>query len=143
MKMTWIPYALGTAVALATADFCIKIASGKISNSLGLLLYGSCTFLAGMIWVLLDRARGVDFHAQPAGILAAAGVGIAFSAVTIGLYISFGAGAPISLASPIVRLGGLLIASIAGILLLHEPLTIRYIIGMALAFGGVALIIAR
>ena len=141
--MTWISYALGTAVALATADFCIKIASGKISNSLGLLFYGSCTFLAGMIWVLLDRTRGVDLYAQPVGILAAAGVGVAFSAVTIGLYITFGAGAPISLVSPIVRLVGLLIASIAGILLLHEPLTIRYIIGMVLAFSGVALIITR
>ena len=141
--MTWIPYALGTAVALAAADFSIKIASGKLSNSLGLLFYGSCTFLAGMIWVLLDKTRGADLYAQPAGILAAAGVGVAFSAVTIGLYITFGAGAPISLASPIVRLGGLLIASIAGILLLHEPLTIRYIIGMALAFSGVALIITR
>jgi transporter family protein len=143
MKMTWIPYALGTAVALAAADFCIKIASGKLSNSLGLLFYGSCTFLTGMIWVLLDRTRGVDLYAQPVGILAAAGVGVAFSTVTIGLYITFGAGAPISLVSPIVRLGGLLIASIAGILLLHEPLTIRYIIGMVLAFSGVALIITR
>ena len=141
--MTWISYALGTAVALATADFCIKIASGKISNSLGLLFYGSCTFLTGVIWVLLDRTRGVDLYAQPVGILAAAGVGVAFSAVTIGLYITFGAGAPISLVSPIVRLVGLLIASIAGILLLHEPLTIRYIIGMVLAFIGVALIITR
>jgi transporter family protein len=143
MKMTWVPYALSTAVALAAADFCIKIASGKLSNSMGLLLYGSCTFLTGMIWVLLDKTRGVELYAQPAGIFAAAGVGIAFSAVTIGLYITFGAGAPISLASPIVRLGGLLVASIAGILLLHEPLTIRYIIGMVLAFCGVALIIAR
>lgn len=141
--MTWIPYALCTAFALAAADICIKMASGKLSNSLGLLIYGSCTFLAGIIWVLLDKIREVDLHAQPEGILAAAGVGVAFSAVTIGLYISFSAGAPISLASPIVRLGGLLVASIAGILFLHEPLTIRYSIGTVLAFGGVALIITR
>ena len=141
--MTWVPYALSTAVALATADFCIKIASGKISNSMGLLIYGSCTFLAGVIWVLLDKTRGADLYAQPAGIIAAVGVGIAFSAVTTGLYITFGAGAPISLASPIVRVGGLMIASVAGIVLLHEPLTIRYVIGMVLAFGGVALIVTR
>lgn len=57
------------------------------------------------------------------------------------LYNTFGAGAPTSLVSPIVRLGGLLIASVAAILLLHEPLTARYIIGMVLAFGGVALMI--
>ncbi|MEJ2156385.1 MAG: EamA family transporter [Desulfobacteraceae bacterium] len=141
--MTWIAYALCTAAALAVADICIKLASGKLSNSLGLLLYGSCTFLAGVIWVLLDKRHKVDLYAQPEGILAAVGVGVAFSAVTIGLYVSFGAGAPISLVSPIVRLGGLLVASIAGILFLHEPLTIRYVIGTVLAFGGVALIITR
>lgn len=139
----WIPYAIGTAVALAAADFFIKLASGRISNSLGLLLYGSCTFLTGLGWVLLDRTRGIPLHAQMPGILAATGVGIAFSTVTVGLYITFGAGAPISLVSPFVRLGGLLIASIAGLFLLHEPLTWRYGIGMVLAISGVYLIITR
>lgn len=141
--MNWIPYALGTAVALAAADFCIKLAAGKLSNSLGLLLYGGCTFLTGLCWVLIDRTRGVEIQAQIPGLIAATGVGIAFSAVTVGLYITFGAGAPISLASPLVRLGGLLIASIAGLFLLQEPLTVRYIIGMVLAIGGVSLIITR
>ena len=141
--MGWILYAAGTAVALAAADFFIKLAAGKVSNSLGLLLYGSCTFLSGMSWFLMDRIRGVNLHAETPGILAAVCVGIAFSAVTIGLYMTFAAGAPISLGSPLVRLGGLFIASLAGVILLHEPLTLRYVTGMALATIGVYLIITR
>lgn len=141
--MTWITYALGTAFALAVADFCLKLASGKISSSLGLLLYGSCTFLTGLCWVMLDKARGVEIQVQAQGIVAATGVGIAFSAVTIGLYATFGAGAPISLASPLVRLGGLILASIAGLILLSEPLTWRYTLGVILAVCGVLLIITR
>ena len=141
--MTWIPFALVTAVFLAAADFFIKLASGKLSNSLALLLYGSCTFVSGLSWVLLDKARGVEIHAQVPGVLAAIGVGVSFSAVTVGLYVSFGAGAPISQVSPFVRLGGLFIASLAGLFLLHEPLTWRYAIGMVLAIGGVYLIITR
>ena len=62
--MGWIPYAIGSAVALAAADFFIKLASGKLSNSLGLLIYGSCTFVAGLIWVLLDKTHGLSLHAQ-------------------------------------------------------------------------------
>lgn len=141
--MGWMGYAIGTAVALAAADFFIKVATGKLSTSLALLLYGSCTFSLGLGWVLLDKLRGVSIHAQTGGVLAATGVGVAFSVVTVGLYLTFGKGAPITLVSPLVRLGGLLIASLAGFFLLHEPLTWRYVAGMALAVSGLYLIITR
>ncbi len=95
--MIWIPYALITAFALAAADFFVKLAAGKLSNSI----------------------------------------------VTFGLYATFGAGAPISVASPIIRLGGLLLAGLAGVILLREPLTLRYTIGVALVLGGMYLVIIR
>lgn len=41
--MNWITFALFSAGALAAADICVKLAAGKLSNSLGLLIYGSCT----------------------------------------------------------------------------------------------------
>ena len=141
--MGWIPYAVGSAVALAAADFFIKLASGKLSNSLGLLIYGSCTFVAGLSWVVLDKFRGMSLRAQAAGVLCATGVGVSFSLVTIGLYLTFGASAPITLASPFIRVGGLLLASVAGLILLNEPLTLRYTLGMILAVCGVYLIITR
>jgi drug/metabolite transporter (DMT)-like permease len=141
--MGWLGYAIGTAVALAAADFFIKVAAGKLSNSLALLLYGSCTFSLGLGWVFFDKLRGVNIHAQTAGGLAAVGVGVAFSLVTVGLYLTFGAGAPITLASPLVRFGGVLLASLAGFLLLHEPLTWRYVAGMVLAISGLYLIITK
>lgn len=141
--MNWILYASFTALGLATADLFIKLAAGKLSNSLALFLYGSCTFLTGLSWTLLERFQGIPQHAEASGVLAALGVGIAFSAVTVGLYMTFSAGAPISLASPFIRLGGLLLASLAGLLLLREPLTWRYAIGLILACSGVYLIITR
>jgi len=141
--MNWIVYALGTALALGLADLSVKLASGKISNSLALLLYGSCTFLAGLGWVLWQRWHGVQQYAQPTGFLAAVGVGVAFSIVTLGLYVTFGAGAPISLASPLIRLAGVLVASLVGIAWLREPLSARYLLGFALVTLGVYLIITR
>jgi uncharacterized membrane protein len=141
--MNWISYAMGAAVALAAADFFLKLAAGKLSNSLGLLIYGSCTFIVGLSWVLLDKIRGVGFHAQTAGVLSATGVGVSFSLVTICLYLTFGAGAPVSLGAPFIRLGGLIIVSLAGLFILHEPLTWRYAVGMVLSISGVFLIITR
>ncbi len=141
--MNWILYASITAVGLATADVFIKFAADKLSNSLALLLYGSCAFLSGLGWVLWERARNVPMHAQMSSVLAALVVGVSFSIVTVGLYATFRVGAPISVASPFIRVVGLLLASLAGLALWQEPLTWRYVIGMLLACSGLYLIITR
>ncbi len=141
--MSWKVYALMTAIILAMADFLVKLAAGKLSNSVAMLLYGVCTFLIGLSWVVWQRTQGTPQYAQPAGVLAALGVGIVFSFVTLGLYATFGAGAPISVASPAIRLGGLILVSLVGLTLLGEPLTWRYVVGMLLACGGIYLIITR
>ncbi len=140
---TWIFYAAGTAVLLATADVLVKFAAGKLSNSIALLLFGCSTFLISAVWVVLERARGTPQLAQPLGMLVATVVGITFTFVTLGLYTTFAAGAPISLASPVIRLGGLLLASMVGLLLFREPFTWRYAIGVLLALSGIYLIITR
>lgn len=141
--MKWIPFAFAAMASVAAADIFIKLAAGKLSNSVAILIYGSCTFLFGLGWVLWQRAAGVPQFAQTQGILAAIGVGIAFSAATLTIYLTFGAGAPISLASPTIRLGALLLASLVGLTLFREPLTWQYVIGMILAISGIYLIVTR
>ena len=141
--MGWIKYALVTACALAAADLCVKVAAGRLSNSLAVLVYGTCTFSTGLAWVLWRWARGIPQHAQISGVLASMGVGFAFSGVTLGLYVTFSAGAPISLGSPVIRFGGILLTSIAGLILFREPLTLRYVIGMLFVCSGMYLILTR
>jgi len=139
----WIFIAIGTAVILASADVFVKVASGNLSNSIALFIFGTCTFLIGLSWVLWQRFQGVPQFIEPRGALAATAVGIAFSFVTLGLYATFGAGAPISLASPFIRLGGLLMASLVGLMLFQEPFNLRYAFGVLMACGGLYLIITR
>jgi len=141
--MNWIIYALGTAISLALADLFIKLAAGKISNSLAILIYGSCTFVAGLSWVLWQAFQQIPIYAKTQGIFAALGVGISFSMVTIGMYTIFSLGEPVSVVSPFVRLGGLLLVSFFGIVILRESFTLRYMIGVLLAFAGIYLIITR
>ena len=74
----WIPYAFVTIFALATADIAVKFAAGKISNSLGMLIYGSCVFLISLSWVIYQYCNGVQFHAERQGVIAAFVVGISF-----------------------------------------------------------------
>ena len=69
-------------------------------------------------------------------------VGIAFSAVTALLYVTF-AYVSVSLGSPTIRVLGIVIASLLGILVLGEPFTWRYALGVILTIAGIALIVLR
>ncbi len=139
----WIPFAIMTALALATADIAVKFAANKISNSLGMLIYGSCVFLISSAWVLWQYFTGHEFHSERQGVIAAAVVGVSFCTVTIGLYITFAAGAPVSQASPMIRLAGLIIAATIGVLAFKEPFNLQFAVGMVLSVIGVLLILSR
>ena len=131
--MRWILYVMVAAAALAAADVFVKLAAGKLPNSLGTLIYGAVAFGVGLTWFFADRARGGVEHSSTAGIVYALGVGVAFSAVAVALYGAFRAGAPLSVTSPLVRLSGLIVASLCGVIIWNEPLTPRYGLGLCLA----------
>lgn len=141
--VNWVIYTLGAALALAVADVLVKLAAGRIPNSLALLLYGTVPFLVGVVWTVVDRAKGTEFAVHPPAVAFGIGVGITYTLVTVCLYLAFQAGAPISIASPVVRLGGLIVASAVGVLLWKEPLSGRYLAGLALAGAGLYLMMTR
>jgi len=142
MLTRWLPYALLCSLFLASADFFIKLASNKISSSLGTLVYGATTFAIGLIWVAYLKLTKQPLLITQQGLFYSIAVGLAFGAVTALLYITF-ARVSVSLGSPAIRVMSILIASMFGILLLHEPFTWRYLIGLILTVAGVALIVFR
>jgi drug/metabolite transporter (DMT)-like permease len=140
--MRWLPYALLCSLLLASADFFIRLASNKISASMGMFIYGATTFTVGMLWVGYLKLTGQPLLVTKTGLLYSMAVGVAFSAVTILLYLTF-ARVSVSLGSPTIRVMGILFASLLGILLLHEPVTWRYLVGLILTIAGVVLIVFR
>jgi uncharacterized membrane protein len=140
--MRWIPYALLCSIFLASADFFVKLASNKISSSMGMLVYGATTFTVGLTWVAYVKVTKQPLLITQQGLLYSLAVGIAFSVVTLLLYLTF-ARISVSIGSPTIRVMGILIASMFGILLLHEPFTWRYLLGLILTVAGVALIVFR
>lgn len=140
--MRWLPYALVCSVFLASADFFVKLASSRISSSVGMFIYGATTFTVGLIWVGSLKLTHQPLLITRQGLLYSLAVGIAFSSVTLLLYLTY-ARVNVSLGSPTIRVTGILLASMLGILLLHEPFTWRYLIGLILTVTGVALIVFR
>ena len=140
--MRWIPYALLCSIFLASADFFVKLASNKISSSMGMLVYGATTFTVGLTWFGYLKVTKQPLLITQQGLLYSLAVGISFSVVTLLLYLTF-ARISVSIGSPTIRVMGILIASMFGILLLHEPITWRYLLGLILTIAGVALIVFR
>jgi len=140
--MRWLPYALVCSFFLASADFFVKLASGKISASMGMFIYGATTFAVGFAWVSYLKITGQPLLITRSGLLYSFAVGVAFSLVTMLLYLTF-AHVSVSLGSPTIRVMGILIASLFGILILREPVTWRYVLGVILTILGVALIVFR
>jgi len=89
MILRWFPYALLCSIFLASADFFVKLASNKISSSMGMLIYGATTFTVGLIWVSYLKITKRSFLITQPGLLYSIAVGLAFSAVTILLYLTF------------------------------------------------------
>ena len=140
--MRWLPYALVCSIFLASADFFVKLASSKISSSVGMFVYGASTFTVGLIWVVYLKLTDQPLLITRQGLLYSLAVGVAFSIVTLLLYLTF-ARVNVSIGSPTIRVTGILLASMIGILVLHEPFTWRYLIGLFLTVAGVALIVFR
>jgi drug/metabolite transporter (DMT)-like permease len=140
--MRWIPYALLCSIFLASADFFVKLASNKISSSMGMLVYGATTFTVGLTWVAYLKVTKQPLLITQPGLLYSLAVGIAFSGVTVLLYLTFSR-ISVSIGSPTIRVMGVLIASMFGILLLHEPFSWRYLLGLILTVAGVTLIVFR
>ncbi len=69
--------------------------------------------------------------------------GLAFGVFTGMLFLLFSQGVDLSIGSPIIRTGGIVIAATLGILVFRETLNLRYVLGFSLAAIGIYLVATR
>jgi len=128
-------------VLVALADFSIRQSAGRISPSLGAFIYAISALAVLGGWALWARARG-DLEATSAGVVWSIGTGLFFGAFTGVMFMLFSAGASLSVTAPTVRIGGIAIASALGLIVLGEHLSVQYVVGVALAALGIALVLS-
>jgi uncharacterized membrane protein len=127
---------------LGFADFALKRASGRISPSLGTLIYAVATVLPPLLWTAWARAHQPLLVTRD-GVLWSIVTGLAFGAFAGLLFFLFSQGVNLSFGTPIIRLGGIAFAALLGIIVLREPFTVRSLIGFLLAATGIAVIASR
>ncbi len=142
MSTTTIALAIVGMFILALADFCIKQSAGKISPSLGTLVYAATAVAIPLVWTIWSSANG-GLEVTREGILWSIGIGIAFSIFTGLMFLVFTAGVNLSIGTPVIRLGGIVIAATLGIVVFREGVNLQYILGFVLAFAGILLVVTR
>jgi transporter family protein len=143
VNRTAIAYALGCALSLASADFFLKLSAGRIGRSAGTLVYAATATLAAAGWVMSTRLRGMPLALTATGVITSALVGVSFMLVVAFLSGLFAAGANLSVAVPVARLTGMVLAAALGIAVLGEPFTWRLGLGALLTLAGVYFIVTR
>ena len=141
MSTATVALALAAMVVLAMADFSIKQSSGKISASVGTMIYALSALLISGLWVLWSSTQG-RLEVTPTGVAWSVATGLCFGAFTGLLFVVFTTGANLSVAVPVIRMGGVVIVSALGVALLGEQLTPRHVIGLCLTLLGVYLLAA-
>lgn len=142
--MTWIFFALLTIIFYAGFDFFLKLSSGRISEGWGgfVINFASAIVLLLYIFILRNKENTI-FSTKPYGLLFSIIAGLFIGLATITFIRMYASGVNLSIGSPIVRIGTVLVASLLGMILLKEPFSIRYLVGFMLALTGLYLLISK
>lgn len=135
--MSWIVYAIGAMSAVAVSDLFRKLGSNLHDPFFSNLIFqlGSIT-MAATLWLLFSR----KFDGNTTAISYAVLGGLLVSVFTAFLFKSLEVGPGVSTVVPVIRVGGVLLVAILGILLFGEKLTWSLALGLLLAGSGVYLI---
>ena len=138
---TWV-LAIAAMGIIALADLSTKQSAGKISPSLGTLIYAVTTIAIPLVWTLWTRSNG-GLQMTREGVLWSMAVGVCFSVFTGLMFLLFSQGVDLSIGSPIVRMGGIVLAATLGIVVFREGFNLQYLVGFLLAALGIFLVVTR
>jgi len=135
--MSWIIYALGAIAAVATSDVFRKLGSNLKDPFLSNLVFqlGSIT-MAIALWLIFSR----KFENNSEGILYAVVGGLLVSIFTAFTFKALEVGPGVSTVMPMIRVGGVLLVAVLGVLIFKDKLTWSLALGLLLALSGVLLI---
>lgn len=144
MKLSLVTAVLFLAgmATLGFADFSIRQTAGKISPSLGTLVYAAVAFIPPLAWTLWTRTQE-PLTVTRDGVVWSMITGIAFGVFTGLLFLLFSQGVNLSIGSPVVRMGGIAVAALFGVIFFREGWNLQYLVGVALAAAGIFLIATR
>ena len=134
--MNWILYALGAISAVAVSDLFRKLGSNLKDPFFSNLIFQIGTFTTAVTMYLLFSRK---LEGNPKGMIYAVIGGILISIFTTFSFKALSLG-PVSVVIPVIRVGGVLLVTVLGIIIFKEKLTLNLVLGVILSTIGLYLI---
>lgn len=139
----WVVYTFLTIISYAALDFFIKRMAGKINDFLGIIILTATAILPALIFLFILQFPSKKILITSNGVFFAVAGGIALGVGTLSFLKLFDGGINLSLASPLVRIGILIVTTSLGLLVLKEVVTIKEWIGLAFAAFGLIMLMFK
>ena len=137
--MWWILFVFLTVITWGSYNLLLKVATPYISPSWALFFVGIAQVIIGTVYVAFQSATN-QIPLTVRGALIASVAGIFFALGTISFLYAFKFQAPASLAIALYTVGALLVGVVGGLLLFHEPISLRMVVGIGFAIASIVLL---
>jgi hypothetical protein len=131
----WSPPALAAAFFIAVHYLLLRAASGRVEDRLGALVLESAAAV-GIALTFVVGVRGTPVATSRAGLLLAAGSGLAVSVASILIFAALRKGGPVASTGTIVLGGGVALSAVAAPWLFGEQFTLRRAAGVGLGLAA-------
>lgn len=141
--MSWVYWAVVTALFYGIFDFFVKKTAGKVEDGLAAFLLNIISAVVLTIYLIIGKYRGLKLFASTEGLFYALMGGIFIGLASITFIKVFSAGSNLSIGVAIVRIGMVILATLFGLFLLQEKIMVKQIIGILIALFGLFLILVK
>jgi uncharacterized membrane protein len=137
----WVIYAFATIICYSFFDVFLKMSSDKMHSSMNNVIVNIVAFFVGLVYLWYAKMQGEKvFSIKEGGMIPAVLAGIAVGLAGIFFVKMFASDVPVSLGVPIVRIGMVIGATMLGVFLLKEGLSIKLTFGALISLVGLYLI---
>jgi len=133
-------YAFATIIAYVGLDFFIKKASGKIDDFAGAFLINLFALIPVLLIYIWLKVTNHSMLFTKEGVMSAIFAGLSVGIGSITFIKVFSSGANLSIGSPVVRIGTIVLITLISLFVLKESLTAKQLIGLALSLVGLVLV---
>lgn len=137
----WLIYALVTIIGYAGMDFFIKKASGKIDDFLSTIIINFFALVPALVIYTWLKINNQSILISKEGTVFSIVAGLFIGVGTITLIRMFALGSNLSIGSPVVRIGTVVLTTLLGVLLLNESFATKQLVGIILSILGISLLI--
>lgn len=142
--MNWLAYALATVVFYSLFDYFLKLSVGKLHDGTAGFIINLVSALVLVVFMIYSRSTGeAIWPPKPGGVMYAVVAGLAIGVATITFIKMYATGTNLSVGVPIIRIGTVVLASILGIVLLKEGISVKYVIGSVVSLVGFYIMLGK